>query len=123
MKRGPRVKNKVWGVLFTCTATRAVYLDVACGSSTEELLHVVRQAMARCGNIRSIISDPGTNLIGAANELKEWRDGWDQEMLTRFGAERGLEWITIMANSQHQNGVVESIVKMIKGSGFLEIRS
>ena len=29
VKRGPRIFKKVWGVLFTCTALRAVYLDVA----------------------------------------------------------------------------------------------
>ena len=114
VKRGSRVMKKVWGVLFTCTATRAIYLDVACGSSTEELLHTIRRAMTRCGEIRVIISDPGSNFIGAANELKTWRSGWDINMLTRFGAERGLEFKTIMANSQHQNGVSEVMIKLTK---------
>ena len=32
-----------------------------------------------------------------------------------FGAEKQLEWKFVGSNSQHQNGIVESIVKMIKG--------
>ena len=35
--------------------------------------------------------------------------------LTRFGAERGLEWKSICADSQHQNGVTEILVKLVKG--------
>ena len=99
VKRGNRSTKKVWGVLFTCAVTRAVYLDVACGNSTEELLYTVRRAMTRCGNIKTIISDPGSNFFGAANEVRSWRMGWDEEMLIRFGSEKGIEWITIMANS------------------------
>ena len=114
IKRGPRVMKKVWGVLLTCTATRAIYLDVACGNCTEELIHVIRRAMTRCGNIRTIISDPGTNLLGAAREMEEWRQNWDQDMLDRFGAEKGIQWITVMANSQHQNGVTEIMIKLAK---------
>ena len=114
VKRGNRIFKKVWGVLITCVATRAIYLDVACGMNTEELLHVLRRAMARFGNIKTIISDPGSNFVGAAKELKEWRQGWDKDILTRFGAEKGIEFVTIMANSQHQNGVTEIMVKLAK---------
>ena len=114
IKRGPRVTKKVWGVLITCMATRAIYLDVACGSSSEELIHVLRRAMTRCGQIQTIISDPGTNLVGAARELQEWRKSWDINMLERFGAENGIQWTTISANSQHQNGVTEVMIKLAK---------
>ena len=114
VKRGKRVHKKVLGVLFTCTASRAIYLNVACGSSTEELLHTVRQAMARHGQIKLIILDPGSNLVGAAREMAEWRAGWDLDTLTRFGAERGLEFQTIMAASQHQNGMSEVLIKLSK---------
>ena len=114
VKRGNKVTKKAWGVLFSCAATRAIYLDIACGASTEELLHVLRRAIARCGQIRTIVTDPGTNFIEAANELRAWRQGWDQDTLTRFGSKRGIEWITIMANSQHQNGFTEIMVKLTK---------
>ena len=114
VKRGKRVTKKVWGVLFSCAVTRAIYLDVACGASTEELLLVLRRAMTRCGNIRMIITDPGTNFIGAANELHNWRQSWDQNTLTRYGAKNALEWVTVSANSQHQNGLSEVMIKLAK---------
>ena len=53
--------------------------------------------------------------MGASRELAEWRRGWNMEQLRRFGAERGLEWKSIMADSQHQNGVTEILVKLVKG--------
>ena len=70
--------------------------------------------MARHGQIKLIISDPGSNLVGAAREMAEWRAGWDLDTLTRFGAERGLEFQTIMAASQHQNGMSEVLIKLSK---------
>ena len=113
--RGPKKFRKIWGVVYTCTSTRAVYLDVAIDYSTESILHTVRRLMAFRGDVRLIISDPGSQLVGASKELKNWRNGWNQEELEKFGADKGLEWRFIGSNSQHQNGVTESIVKMVKG--------
>ena len=115
IKKGPRLYKKVWGVLYTCTVTRAVYLDVAMDYSTEAVIHSIRRLMAHRGEVRLIVSDPGTQLKGAAEELKKWRLGWDMEQLVRFGASKSLEWRTIMAASQHQNGAAESLVKLVKG--------
>ena len=81
VKKGPRVTKKVWGVLFTCTASRAIYLDVAIDYSTEAVLHTIRRLMGFRGDVRIIISDPGTQLVGASKELIEWRNSWDQEQL------------------------------------------
>ena len=115
VKRGPKVHKKVWGVLFTCTASRAVQLDVAVDYSTEAVLHPIRRLLAVRGATRVIISDPGSQLIGASNEMKEWVSGWDKEALIRFGAEKNIEWNFIMAASQHQNGAAESLIKFSKG--------
>ena len=76
VKKGPRVTKKVWGVLFTCTASRAVYLDVAIDYSTEAVLHTIRRLLAFRGDVRIIISDPGSQLVGASKELIEWRNNW-----------------------------------------------
>ena len=45
----------------------------------------------------------------------EWRKGWDQEQLDRYGASKGLQWSFIMPASQHQNGAAESLIKFSKG--------
>ena len=62
-----------------------------------------------------IISDPGSQLRGADREISEWRNGWNQDQLVRFGADKGLEWSFIMPSSQHQNGAAEILIKMVKG--------
>ena len=114
VKKGPRKFKKVWGVVYTCASTRAVYLDVATDYSTESVLHTVRRLMAARGDVKTIISDPGSQLVRASKELSDWRHGWDQGELVRFGATKGLEWKFILANSQHQNGAAEIMVKMVK---------
>ena len=115
VKRGPRIYKKVWGVIFTCTLTRGVYLDVAMDYSTESVLHTIRRLMAAKGDVKLIISDPGSQLKGANKELTSWRKDWDEQTLVRFGSEKGLEWLFIMPDSQHQNGAAEIMVKMVKG--------
>ena len=113
--REVRVNKKVWGTLFTCLQARSIYIDWAEDYSTEALLHCIRRYQADKGKISLIVSDPGTQLVGANNELKEVRRGWDQDELIRFGAKNGLEWRFTMASSPHQNGVTEILVKMVKG--------
>ena len=115
VKKGPRIHKKVWGCLFSCAGARAVHLDIADDYSTQSVLHCVRRLKAERGQVAQIISDPGTNLQGAANELQKVRRGWDEAELIRYGAETGLEWKFVMAASQHQNGVTESLVKVVKG--------
>ena len=34
IKKGPRVNKKVWGVLFSCSSTRAVHLDISVNYDT-----------------------------------------------------------------------------------------
>ena len=83
VKRGPRCKKKVWGVLFICASSRAVYLDIAEDYGTEAILHCIRRLQADRGEIRLILSDPGTQLQGASKELLEVRKGWNNKMESR----------------------------------------
>ena len=117
VKKGPRIFKKVWGVIYTCSMTRGVYLDVSIDYSTEAVLHTVRRLLSCKGDVRMIISDFGSQLRAADKEMKEWRLSWNKQELIRFGANqgRGLEWKFIMPNSQHQNGAAEILIKMVKG--------
>ena len=115
IKKGPRVNKKVWGVLFSCSSTRAVHLDISVNYDTDSVLHCIRRLQALRGNVKIIVSDPGSQLVGASNELKSWRKGWSEVELIQFGARNGIDWKFIMASSQHQNGAAEVLVKLVKG--------
>ena len=114
VKKGPRVIKKVWGVIYTCTRTRGIYIDVATDYSTKSILHTVRRLMGQKGGVREIISDAGSQLRAADKEIKNWRLGWNNNELIKFGFDNGLEWKFIMPNSQHQNGASKILIKLVK---------
>ena len=62
--------TKRWCCLFICLTTRAVYIEVAQSLDTESCLATVTRFIARRGYPSTIISDNGTNFVGAANDLK-----------------------------------------------------
>ena len=64
-----------------------IYLDIA----TESLLHTVRRLLATKGQVKTIISDCGSQLQGADKEMTDWRRDWCTVLLRRFGAEQGLD--------------------------------
>ena len=97
-----RSRKKVWGLVITCLATRAVHLDVTDDYSMESVLTTLRRFIATRGSPRSIFSDKGTQLKAAAKELESW------------ATENKIQWDFAPAEGQHQNGVTESLVKSIK---------
>ena len=99
------------GELYLLTSTRALYLDVATDYSSEFIMHAIRRLKFHRGNVKTMVSDPGTQLVAADKELKNWRKGWNEEELKSFGAKEGLAWSFIMPASQHQNGAAEAMVK------------
>ena len=71
--------------------------------------------MAEKGQVQRLISDPGTQLKGAAAELANVRTGWSESELISFGAQHGLQWDFAMPAAHHQSGAVEIMVKLCKG--------
>ena len=61
-----------------------------------------------------MISDNGSQFIGAERLLKELIKGWDIEKLREFSAEKGLQWQFTTPASPHQNGCAEALVKSCK---------
>ena len=61
---------KRWCGLFICLTTRAVHIEVAHPLDTESFLAAVTRFIARRDYPNTIISDNGTNFVGAANELE-----------------------------------------------------
>ena len=78
VKIGRNKTTKHYGVLFTCLNTRAVHLELAVDCSTLEFLQVLRRFLSIRGQPAMIMSDNGTQFVGAERELREMITGWNK---------------------------------------------
>ena len=105
---------KHYGVIFTCMNTRAIHCELATDASAMELLQVLRGFFSYRGYPKLLLSDNGTQMIGAENELKRMIERWDESKLKEFCADRGMKWQFITPLAPHQSGCSEAMVKSVK---------
>ena len=113
VKRG-RCLEKQWGCLFTCLTSRAVHLELAGSLSTDAFILALRRFVARRGMPKCIVSDNGTNFVGASTELKECLNSWNQEQIQDDLLQRSIEWKFNPPLAPHFGGVWERIVRSVK---------
>ena len=110
-------RNKIvkhYAVIFTCLNTRAVHLELAADCTTMEFMQVLRRFYALRGVPALMISDNGSQLVGAERELRKMVEGLDTEKLQEFSSERGMKWQFTTPAAPHQNGCAEALVKSCK---------
>ena len=95
IKQG-RKDVKLYGVLFTCLASRAVHIKTANSLETVSFINVLRRFIARRGPVCEIRSDQGTNIVAAERELKALEE-LDHNTIQRspcrdFNADWIIQW-------------------------------
>ncbi|XP_074656689.1 uncharacterized protein LOC141909905 [Tubulanus polymorphus] len=91
VKRG-RVREKRYGCIFTCLASRSVHLEVCHSLDTDSFISGLRRFIARRGQPEKIRSDNGTNLVGGQRELKDAINNWNQDKIQEFLLQKEKEW-------------------------------
>ena len=114
VKIGRNKTTKHYGIVFACLNTRAVHLEMAVDYSTMEYLQALRRFFAIRGYPALMISDNGSQLVGAETELRLMVQGWNVQQLKEFCAEKGMDWKFITPDAPHQNGCAEALVKSCK---------
>ena len=61
-----------------------------------------------------LLSDNGTQLKAANEELHKVFKTWEWDELNAFGATKGMQWEFIPADAPWQNGISEALVKSVK---------
>lgn len=89
-------------------------MDIAPDYSTDKLLMVLRRFVSMRGYPAKLLSDNGTQLKAANEELQKVFKAWDWDELAAFGATKGMQWEFIPADASWQNGVSEALVKSVK---------
>jgi hypothetical protein len=67
-----RVTGKGWGVIFVCTASSAIHLELTESYSTDSFLQALRRFMCLHGTPHTMISDMGEKLVAGARQVADW---------------------------------------------------
>lgn len=110
MGRGRR-KEKRYGVVFTCLASRAVHFEYACSLDTDSFLCAFRRFLARRGSVYTVFSDNGTNLVGSWRILREGLESMDKDKVVSYASQRGITWRFSPPCGSHFGGVWEREIR------------
>ena len=96
--------------------TRAVHLEMAYGLDTNSILNAFYRMTACTGFPTQVISDNGTNFVGAERELRELVNALDEKKIQESTVNRGVVWKFYPPLAPHFNGLQEVLIKAAKRS-------
>ena len=105
---------KRYGCLFTCLVTRAVHVEIAHSLDSDGFIMALQRFMARRGKPVKIVSDNGTNFVGAERELLDEVKMINSKRVKDEMLMEAIEWQFIPPHAPHMGGVWERIVKSVK---------
>ena len=104
-------------VIFSCTTTRAIHLELVTDKSSEAFLMAFRRFACLHGHPNVCWSDCGSNFVGAQEYLREAMQHRDIPKIQSAISEEfacDFEWQWNTPHASHQNGVVESLIKSFR---------
>ena len=93
---------------------RAVHIEVVPKLDTDSRLTAIMRFIARRGKPSIIISDNGTNFVGAEMEFAEYVAAWNKEWIDEHLIQRGIRWNFNPPAAPHFGGVWERLVRSCK---------
>ena len=109
-----RKTMKRWCCLFTCLTTRAVHIEVVPSLEAETCLTAITRFIARRGKPATILSDNGTNFVGAAKEMRDCINAWNQSDIETSLAQKDIKWKFNPPGAPHFGGIWERLVRSCK---------
>ena len=109
-----RRNEKRWCCLFSCLTMTAVHIEVVPMLDTDSCLNAIMRFIAQRGKPSTIISDNGTNFVGAEREFAEYVAAWNKEGIEEHLIQRGIRWKFNPPEAPHFGGVWERLVRSCK---------
>ena len=78
--------------LFTCLVTRVVHIEVSPSLEADNFINVLNRFINRRGNLEIILSDCGTNFVGATNEPKKEIEQMDHLKISKSIQQKEIKW-------------------------------
>ncbi|XP_065198351.1 uncharacterized protein LOC135829896 [Sycon ciliatum] len=122
-KQGRRAQAKRWLCIFTCLATRAIHIEVAYGLDTGSFLNCFFRMVGRRGAPHEVLTDNGTNFVGAVTELRELRSELDEKKIIKATNGQRIQWHFNPPAAPHFGGPFEVMVKAAKRALYAILKS
>ena len=109
-----RKELKRYGAMFTCMSSRAIHIEVAKSLDTDSFINSLRRFIARRGVVRQIISDNGTNFIGAERELRQALSDMDENHIKSYLLKHSISWTFNPPTASHMGGAWELQIRAVR---------
>jgi hypothetical protein len=97
---------------------KAIHLELVGDLTTVSFLAALERFISRRGKPQLMLSDNGTNFVGARSELEALHNQFQSEAqklaIATYCADRSIQWKFIPPRSPHFGGLWESGVKSVK---------
>ena len=103
--------HKVWIVIFTCTLSRGVHLEIMDDMSVEQFILALRRFISRRGCPQCIVSNNAKTFKGANKLLQNL---FKDEEVKKFLVMKRIKWINILSKAPWYGGVYERLIKSVK---------
>ena len=104
-------EGKAYIILYACSVTRAVYLELLPSQDKNDFLQSLRRLIARRGRPQKIYSDYGKTFVAVAKWLKRIKN---DERLHDWLAKYEIKWQFNTSRAPWWGGQFESIVGLVK---------
>ena len=105
-----RSRVKRYGCVFTCFSSRAVHIEKLHDLSADSLINALVRFSARRSCPDKIISDNGTNLVGAKNELSLCFKQLDRDLVKRQARRHNVDWVFNPPLASHHGDTWERLI-------------
>lgn len=105
--------TKAWIAVFVCLVTRAIHLELVSQATTQAFIAALKRMISRRGIVKEIVSDNGTNFVGANNFLKSVVENIRNDQ-NKLEEEFQFQWHFVTSRAPHHGGIYEAAVKTVK---------
>lgn len=111
-----------YGVVFICLTTKMIHIETVSDMTTKKFIWALERLAAIYRVPHTIFSDNAKTFLGAENKLYQFKEQWEQSMLSMLnGADldsfimtKGVVWKYITPRAPFQGGLWEAAVKSAK---------
>ena len=108
-----RRTEKRYGVVFTCSASKAIHIEIAHSLNTDSFINALRKFTSRRENVTSATSDKGTNLTSGCDELKCAIKNWNANTIESWLKEKSVTSYFNMPAAFHRGGFFEREIRNV----------